>query len=78
MKTEVSSSLFALDVLACPRCGGRLRLIAARQDPHVVRPILAHLHLWLSPKLPGQPHPRQPPSRSPAARVGEAVCYTTG
>ena len=32
-----------LDVLACPRCGGRLRLIAAVQDPAVLRPILAHL-----------------------------------
>jgi hypothetical protein len=32
-----------LDVLACPRCGGRLRVIAAVQDPAVVCPILAHL-----------------------------------
>jgi uncharacterized protein YbaR (Trm112 family) len=24
---------FGIDVLACPRCGGRLRLIATVQDP---------------------------------------------
>jgi hypothetical protein len=35
--------VFALDVLACPRCGGRLRVIATVQDPAVVRAILAHL-----------------------------------
>jgi uncharacterized protein YbaR (Trm112 family) len=34
---------FALDVLACPRCGGRLRLIATLHDPAVIRKILAHL-----------------------------------
>ena len=31
------------DVLACPRWGGRLRVIAGVQDPAVLRPILAHL-----------------------------------
>jgi uncharacterized protein YbaR (Trm112 family) len=33
--------VFALDVLACPRCGGRLRVIATIQDAAVVRAILA-------------------------------------
>jgi hypothetical protein len=28
---------FAIDVLACPRCGGRLRVIATVEDPLVVR-----------------------------------------
>jgi uncharacterized protein YbaR (Trm112 family) len=28
-----------LDVLACPRCGGRLRVVAIIQDPAVVRAI---------------------------------------
>ena len=32
---------FALDVLACPRCGGRLRVIATVEDPVRVRQILA-------------------------------------
>jgi hypothetical protein len=28
---------FAIDVLACPHCGGRLRLIATLHDPAVIR-----------------------------------------
>jgi hypothetical protein len=30
---------FDIDVLACPRCGGRLRLIAAVEDPEAIRAI---------------------------------------
>jgi len=33
--------VFAIDVLACPRCGGRLRVIATVEDPVAVRQILA-------------------------------------
>jgi hypothetical protein len=33
---------FAIDVLACVHCGGRLRLIATLHDPAVIRKILAH------------------------------------
>ena len=36
---------FAIDVLACPHCGGRLRLIATLHDPAVIRKILTHLGL---------------------------------
>jgi Putative transposase len=32
---------FAVDVLACPRCGGRLRVIATVEDPVAVRQLLA-------------------------------------
>ena len=32
-----------LDVVTCPRCGGRLRLIAVIDDPAVVKRILRHL-----------------------------------
>jgi uncharacterized protein YbaR (Trm112 family) len=32
---------FDLDVLACPRCGGRLRLIALLHDPGVIGALLA-------------------------------------
>src|SRR5262245_37156274 len=35
--------LFDIDVLACPQCGGRLRLIAAVEDPDATRAILAAL-----------------------------------
>jgi transposase-like zinc-binding protein/putative transposase len=49
----------ALDVLACPRCGGRLRVLATVQDPVVVRAILAHLGLAPASDTPG-PAPPQP------------------
>jgi hypothetical protein len=32
---------FDVDVLACPRCGGRLRLIATVEGPEAIRAILA-------------------------------------
>ena len=49
---------FGFDVLACPRCGGRLELIALIEDPRVIRRILNHLG------LPAEvPVPR--PARSP-------------
>ena len=31
---------FDIDVLACPRCGGRLRLLATVDDPDAIRAIL--------------------------------------
>jgi len=36
---------FEVDVLACPRCGGRLRLIALIEASAVARRILTHLAL---------------------------------
>jgi len=53
--------VFALDVLACPRGGGRLRVLATVQDPVGARTILAHLGLALSPEPPG-PAPPAPAS----------------
>ena len=34
---------FEIDVLVCPRCGGRLRLIAIIEDPRVIEAILSRL-----------------------------------
>ena len=34
---------FDLDVLACPRCGGRLRLLGTIEDPVAIRALLDHL-----------------------------------
>jgi hypothetical protein len=42
---ELLQRVFAVDVLACPNCGGRMRLIATIEDPRVVRRILTHLGL---------------------------------
>jgi hypothetical protein len=43
---------FAIDVLACVHCGGRLRLIATLHDPAVIRKLLAHLGM-AAPPAPG-------------------------
>jgi len=48
---------FALDVLACANCGGRLRLIATLHDPVVIRKLLAHLNMARSGPSPGPAPP---------------------
>jgi hypothetical protein len=48
---------FAIDVLACPHCGGRLRLIATLHDSAVIRKLLAHLALSRSGPCPGPAPP---------------------
>jgi Putative transposase len=60
---------FAIDVLACPSCGGRMRLIATIHGPAVIRRILEHLRAcpWgVSSGRPTPAHPRYPLSRSSA------------
>jgi hypothetical protein len=47
---------FGVDVLACPRCGGRMRVVATIEDPVVIRKILTHLGLPTD-----VPAPRPPP-----------------
>ena len=42
---ELMRATFNLDVLGCPRCGGRLRHIATILDGRVARKILEHLGL---------------------------------
>ena len=50
---------FEADVLACPRCGGRMVVVATIDDPAVIARILTHLGLSLDP---GEPAPgRAPP-----------------
>ena len=56
---------FGLDVLACPRCGGRLRLIALIEEADVIGRILRHLGL---PTAVPAPRPaRAPPPGSDGA-----------
>ena len=52
---------FALDVLACPHCESRLRLIATLHDPEVIQKIVARVG-----GRPPRAEPRPPPHRSPA------------
>ncbi|MDA1095529.1 MAG: transposase [Acidobacteria bacterium] len=42
---ELMRRRLGLDVLACPRCDGRLKLIALIDDPAVIRRLLRHLEL---------------------------------
>ena len=48
--------VFALDVLACPRCGGRLQVIAIVQDLAVVRPSLPTAEGRAPRRSPAPPH----------------------
>ena len=54
---ELMRHTFAVDVLACPRCGGRMRVVATIEDPVVIRKILTHLGLPTDVAA-----PRPPPS----------------
>lgn len=47
--------VFDIDIEHCPHCGGRLKIIAAIEDPPVIAKILTHLNL-----------PARAPPRSPA------------
>ena len=62
---------WGLDVLACPKCGHRMELIAAIEDPVVAGRILSHMG------LPTRARPRGPPWRPqaslPFARPGDAA-----
>ena len=55
---ELMRRSFGFDVLACPRCGGRLRLIALIEEASVIDRILRHLGLPIE-----IPEPR--PARAP-------------
>jgi hypothetical protein len=60
---ELMQRSFGLDVLACPRCGDRLVLIALIEDSRVVRRILGHL--GLPTEVPAVRPPRSPPLPQP-------------
>ena len=59
---------FGYDVLACPRCGGRFRLIALLEDAAVIQRILRHLGLPTE-----VPQPRPP--RAPPIPFGAGVVH---
>ena len=56
--SELMARAFLIDVLECPKCSGRMKLIALIDEPRVVRKILEHLCLPTD-----IPSPR--PARSP-------------
>ena len=53
---------FRFDVLACPRCRGRLKLVALIRAPAVIERILSHLGL-------PETAPVMRPSRDPPRRA---------
>ena len=57
---ELLERTFGVDVLRCPRCGGRRHQIATITDPIVARKILAHLGLRSEPPAlaPARPPPQ--------------------
>jgi hypothetical protein len=57
---------FGFDVLACPRCGDRLELLALIENPPVIRRILQHL--GRPTEVPAARPARPPPL--PIARAG--------
>ncbi len=56
---DLMRRVFAVDALACPRCGGRLRLIATLEASDITRRILRHLDLptEVPPPTPARPPP---------------------
>jgi hypothetical protein len=63
---------FGFDVLACPRCGGRLRLVALIEDAAVIARILRHFGL---PGTIPSPRPARAPPAAPTA-VGSDDQFT--
>lgn len=53
---------FAIDVLKCEKCGGKMKVIATIEDPEVIVKILKHLGLsW---EVPERAPPCAPPQES--------------
>ncbi len=57
---ELMRRVFLIDVLECPGCKGRMRVIAAIDQPHLIARILAHLG------FPARAPPLAPPQFEPA------------
>ena len=66
--SELMARAFLIDVLDCPRCHGRMKLIALIEEPRVVRKILDHLGLPTD-----IPSPR--PARSPPLGLDEETIF---
>ena len=56
---ELLGRVFEFDIMVCPDCGGRLRLLATIDQPGVIEKILGHLGLPVE-------LPSPAPARSPA------------
>jgi len=52
--------IYEVDPLTCPKCQGKMRVVAFIEDPDVVNKILKHLNLWEF-KKPPRPVAHAPP-----------------
>jgi hypothetical protein len=64
---ELMRRTFGIDVLDCPRCGSRVRLLALIEHARIVERILRHLGLPTD-----RPEPR--PARAPPRRIDDLAC----
>ena len=58
-EVQYEARSFLLDVLECPRCGGRMKIIASIEEPDVIHRILDHLGLPTEVPSPAPPRSRQ-------------------
>jgi hypothetical protein len=52
---ELVYRIYEVDPLTCPRCGGKMKLLAFIIDPAVIRRILDHLEHKAPPRAPPEP-----------------------
>jgi hypothetical protein len=68
--------IYGLDPLTCPKCQGRMRIIAFIENQQVIKKILTHLGLYL---VRSRPPPRAPPKdfwfESPYSQVPDSEDY---
>jgi hypothetical protein len=69
---DLLKRVFAIDVLKCPHCGGRMKILSTIQDLKTAKAFLEAAGLWADP--PKKARPRGPPQ--PEFPV-EAVCAQT-
>jgi len=67
---EVMRRTFGIDVLDCPRCGGRLRLLALIEHACIMKRILRHLGLPTH-------RPELRPARALARHVDDFACQSS-
>jgi hypothetical protein len=53
---EMIRKVYEIDPLLCPRCGGRMRIIAFIEDPKAIDKIIGHLKLSFIAERPPPPH----------------------
>jgi hypothetical protein len=62
---ELMRRVFSIDVLECPRCQGRMRVLCATHPPQAVQKILDCLGL-----------PSRAPPIAPAMPIGDELCFS--